>query len=666
MNNDFWAPVFAKLLENYEFLEKICNDTSDSDLYSWVKPNPVLWNKAAKYIRKRKITDKKGLVKTIIDYARNNDNLRKIILFNWVEKNKKTMDFTGIRADAQAFDRLLTGEFGSPEKIRILAEIDPRDKMQSFYNEYFEKITQQNNNRKETEDKKTIEKLQNSIERLETKLTTLEKEFDRSLADKRSTEIKLSEIQHEAKSLQIKLTEKNQTEANLKSKISELQNQLNRKDKITTTEQEFSQIHNLQKEKADIEFRLTKLSQHLEQAENDKTELQKTLDRRNSALARIEKQLDQLKNTSDSIESKERQIENLKQLLSDKDKPEHQKIYGQLIQISSDKTNNQWYLLTFAEKLVPLTEKLIARNQVCDGEFCCIELDEQNTARKIFSIESEKRLVNGIFQSNQNQAFLKTTEDSFRIYSKVDNQALAETPIKGILLPNFKDRPEGIYRHFILHTRGVTHEQAIKTVSNKEVCKFYNLHQIEPETIRNILNSQQQVIDSIKDHKLVFNDDYRNVLASMRLQLDFMTVCSKSDCINEAVKQNSLPRQAEDNEACEICNQIKKPHGSDFDFGNKKIIIVGGDYTGQDYCRYLADFNLDVTWQSGFDNRKAFIESLRNYDLVVIVIRQISHTLLREINQFLNKAPEIKVLYAKKRGVSGILKELCEFYNLSN
>ncbi|MEW6712737.1 MAG: hypothetical protein AB1403_23170, partial [Candidatus Riflebacteria bacterium] len=126
MSEDFWGPIFAKLHEKTELLELICEDTPDSELLGWIKPNPMLWGRCARYMQRKKIGNRKGLVAELLKFAEKDQALRKLIFFNWVEKNKQPMSFFSVRAEAETFKKLAAGEFGTLPKVRILAEIEPR------------------------------------------------------------------------------------------------------------------------------------------------------------------------------------------------------------------------------------------------------------------------------------------------------------------------------------------------------------------------------------------------------------------------------------------------------------------------------------------------------------------------------------------------------------
>ncbi|MDD3149040.1 MAG: hypothetical protein PHD82_17250, partial [Candidatus Riflebacteria bacterium] len=106
MGEDYWAPVFAKLLEDRGFLRRLCHDTADADLVNWVLPNQPLARKCTRYIRRHKITDKAALIDEILFFADEDEALRKIILFTWVEKNPKTMGFMSIPANQENIARL--------------------------------------------------------------------------------------------------------------------------------------------------------------------------------------------------------------------------------------------------------------------------------------------------------------------------------------------------------------------------------------------------------------------------------------------------------------------------------------------------------------------------------------------------------------------------------
>ncbi|MEW6711916.1 MAG: DUF2325 domain-containing protein, partial [Candidatus Riflebacteria bacterium] len=108
--------------------------------------------------------------------------------------------------------------------------------------------------------------------------------------------------------------------------------------------------------------------------------------------------------------------------------------------------------------------------------------------------------------------------------------------------------------------------------------------------------------------------------------------------------------------------QITKPEEK-FDFGGRKVLLVGGDYAANDYQRILEQHNLKVTNISGFTGVGQFRTGTQSFDLIAIVLRQVSHTTLREMVKTAKKF-QTPVLYCKKRGVSGLLQEFKAWFKL--
>ncbi|MDD3147958.1 MAG: DUF2325 domain-containing protein, partial [Candidatus Riflebacteria bacterium] len=106
---------------------------------------------------------------------------------------------------------------------------------------------------------------------------------------------------------------------------------------------------------------------------------------------------------------------------------------------------------------------------------------------------------------------------------------------------------------------------------------------------------------------------------------------------------------------------IENDSPGDFQFKGERILIFGGDRIGSEYERVLARHNLLVSWHSGFENLHDLKNGLGKADAVVIVVRQISHTLLREIVPVAEKE-KIPLIYSTRRGTSGVLSHLLDFF----
>ena len=98
-------------------------------------------------------------------------------------------------------------------------------------------------------------------------------------------------------------------------------------------------------------------------------------------------------------------------------------------------------------------------------------------------------------------------------------------------------------------------------------------------------------------------------------------------------------------------------------FNGEKVLIVGGDRVGHEYEQTLASHGLEVVWRSGFESIKDLRGGLSSYKAVAVIVKQLSHTLLREIILAAEKSG-VQIIFCAKRGVSGVLGCLKE--NLSS
>ncbi|MDD3000147.1 MAG: DUF2325 domain-containing protein [Candidatus Riflebacteria bacterium] len=92
----------------------------------------------------------------------------------------------------------------------------------------------------------------------------------------------------------------------------------------------------------------------------------------------------------------------------------------------------------------------------------------------------------------------------------------------------------------------------------------------------------------------------------------------------------------------------------DLIFNGEKVLIIGGDRVGHEYEQALASHGLEVTWRSGFESIKDLRSGFSPYRAVAIIVKQLSHTLLREIILAAEKSG-VQVIFCAKRGISGVL-----------
>jgi hypothetical protein len=88
-------------------------------------------------------------------------------------------------------------------------------------------------------------------------------------------------------------------------------------------------------------------------------------------------------------------------------------------------------------------------------------------------------------------------------------------------------------------------------------------------------------------------------------------------------------------------------------FNGQKIIIFGGDRVGLEYEKALSNVNLSATWFSGFSLLSEISLGTGKPDLMIVVTKQISHALLRELNAYAEKK-SIPIAYSTRRGITSV------------
>ena len=577
MSDDFWAPVFARLHENLDLLKLVCIDTSDADLQSWLRP--PLKNRCARFIQKKKVLNRLGLIDEIIKFAQKESALRKLILFNWVEKNAQAMSLFQLPASEDTLARMLAGEFGDAGKIAILAIIEPRAGIKDFYQRYFVKqhlpelvLDTESEIDSEPVEEATIfteagseNDHKKQLERLRHELKDARKAFN-----SRANEIG---------GLQKSLFERDKLIKKLEIQIQSLKEELQREriSANTLDSDDSKSLPETNQIEIELRFKINRLSEELELKQNSIEILQRQLSRKESALVALNRSREELTAALSQDEDKERKIANLQRVVSHLEQsPAEGKLAGQLLCIT-EQNKRIWYLNSVGEDLIPLPAAMVRESGCSQGEFCQVWFGKDFQAVEIESLETGKMQKIGYLQQIDDQFLLNDGENSFAVHCEIGDKDLLRA-YRGIFLPAFMNRPEGIYEAFALDDQTRASEPA-RSGSQKE-------------------------------------------------------------------KGN------------------KRSHKTEiFDFRGKKLLIFGGDYVGNDYKNELEPHNLKITWQSGFSGTGDYRSGLAGFDLVVIILKQVSHTVLREINSASRKC-ETPVLYCKKRGISGLLSELKSFFKL--
>ncbi|MFZ5953285.1 MAG: DUF2325 domain-containing protein [Candidatus Rifleibacteriota bacterium] len=574
MNEDFWGPIFARLHERIDLLEMICDDTPDSELLSWIKPNPLLWSRCGRYMQRKKIGNRKGLVADLLKFAEKDQSLRKLIFFNWVEKNKQAMSFFSVKAEPETFLKLAQGEFGSAKKVRIIAEIEPRPGLQEKYGEILAGFSQkQDENLQESPEKKpqaeevTPAASTGFINNLKHELKELQQLYNRRASEIAGLQNALSERDRKNDGL---LREKAQLEELLQKFQSAA---------LTSSADQVEDQQSAKQRENELGLTVFKLSQQVEALAKEKKELGERLARIESAMALVNDENRCLKEAINDQSDNNRKIETLKQLISNREQKNAKKKWsGQLLCLAEEHSN--WYLSSFGGDLLAITAEKVREADACQFEFCCAYLDANEEIVNLESLEAEKQHKVGFIKIEGEDCFLCDGEKEYPI--QVDLRLNDTTrPCRGIFLNEFNDRPAGIYELFPVNL-------------------------------------------------------------PVESKLSEPTAQKRKD-IKDAGQTAKLEEK--------------------FDFGGRKVLLVGGDYVANDYQRIFEQHNLKITNISGFSGAGQFRNGTQSFDLIAIILRQVSHTTLREMVKTAKKF-QTPVIYCKKRGVSGLLQEFKAWFKL--
>lgn len=563
MTDDFWGPIFARLHENIDFLRQVGMDTPDKKLIEWVRPNPALWPQCAPFIRKGKVTNKAGLVDKILQFAANEQSLRKLILFNWVETNPKTMQFPTLPIEGNMTDKLASGNFGAPEKIRILAQIDPRNEAKPVYESFLGglSVTEQ----KPGVDQGEIKKLQQKLASLESNIKELKDQNNRlqKTVDSKSHEIKCFYNNLDARDKRIFELENKIEKLKQNNKL--LQHSINEMTNASAPAVE----HKNQPD--------TALSEELQLLKELTTQLEADLHSRDRTIERLNEDISELKAFKQAQENNQQKIANLQRLLEQQEtelSPPSRFVAGQLV---ARYNSDSWLFVSVESVPFLLNKKQVLEAALVPEELALLGLNEADEIISITSLEANnKEEMIGFIQKSGDQHILVCDDQRVPVQINLPGH-FASQAVRATVLSEYGNRPRGVY-------------------------------------------------------------------FAERLNI-------------ETTIQPSAPTRTKHKPRAENGAQQSFP-----ELAGKRVLIFGGDRIATEYERYFEKHGLNATWHSGFAQLGALKTGLGNPDAVVIILKQISHTLLREIIPVANEA-SVPLVFSQRRGLTGVRDKLISFFS---
>lgn len=673
MGEDYWAPVFARLLEDIDFLRNLCCDTSDADLVNWVLPNRPLAQKCARFIRRHKITDRASLISEVIDFAEEDEALRKIILFTWVEKNPKTMGFMSIPANQENIARLIAGHFGKPAKIKILGRIDPRTGAEKIYQHYFNEhpevaIEEAAAHAAELAAPDLEKRLQETTEmatRAVKRSRELEAANEKIKSDNRQLKKDLESREKEVPVLNRRLEESVTLLKAAEAKIEDLERQICGL-KLQIKSSEVLKPSPQAATATDVQ-ESEKFKEACEDQQKQIDGLQKALQNRDNSILRLENEKVELQRQIRNDDDQQRRVENLQaslRTLEGENMVQARLAAGQLVtRLKTAGKPGEWLFVSVTGQTFNLSAAIVKSAGVISEEFSLLQLDAAGEPVKLTSLEAENRkeILGYLKAESDGLWLLSDSEEKLPVCINVDAHFL-EKPVRGFYLGEAGQREAGIYHVENLKTADQKNFEVL-TASTRQLKTFFNADMIDFDHFCRELGKLKVSFKLDKENQLKFSRDYRQVLNGLRSSLPVSSYCSTPACLERA-RMAIMARVCQQGQACSFCGGFptEKDSPGNFQFNGERILIFGGDRIGSEYERVLARHNLLVKWHSGFQNLQDLRNGLGKVDAVVIVVRQISHTLLREISPLAEKE-KIPLIYSTRRGTSGVLSHLLDFFN---
>ncbi len=610
MADEFWNSVFDKLKEDYELLKLICADTSDSDLLSWVKPNQKLWTRCGRFIQKNTIHDKDSFIKELVAYSEKDSPLRKIILLTWVNKNQTSMDFFKLPGNEESIKKLSDGEFGGIEKIRILSRIEPRKGAEKLYKKILEE------NSKTTSMPMVSEAELEAACQAKTAIDTVKENNQPSISPNQFVELISEELRNIKENLE-NITKINQQ---LKAENKNLREDTN-------------------KRQSDIAAYSSKLENSINEVKS------------------LKKEIEELKAVNSSLSS---QLQAAKHEIANKPEP----------LLSESEINDLRFRLDEAEK-----EKEKLQQVVTNRDASLTRLKEENEAlhRKTDNIEDQSNIIAGM-QKKLAEFNAKATTQIERIAGQLISKTRYDSSFgelagkKCWLFISTSGTACYLSLEMIAEAKAVPEEYLIAEAIDG---KFTSIHSLETEK-REIYG----YVKFIEGRYYINTDEEGNIPIKTEISDKWVERTARAVYLPEAdnreegiykvevlpatakLKKN-LPQNGKHNKKSAIQEEKEQC------FNGQRVMVFGGDRVANEYEKALGRLGLEARWYSGFSLLSEISLGLSRPDLMVIVIKQISHALLREANAYAEKN-NIPIVYSSRRGVSAIVELVINTLNSSS
>ena len=658
MTQDFWGPIFSKLQENCELLELMLEDSDDKTIISFIKEDPALLKGCQKFIKNKKLIQeqRQKLIEQFRLFLPNKSQLRKIIFETWIKKNSATLSFPTIEIDKDSISKLASGVYGSPLKIQILSFIDPRDAAKPVYASFI------SNSHKTEKLLENLEKAQKDCQNWKNKFSNQEINFENLKKQLKEAKKELEKKSNQLNSLEKKYTDRITAQNAEQKNIEELEAEITSlKSKNDFLLKENKQLAATVKKNKEALNRPTEPDPVLQ---TKIAKLQQIIDNRNKSISKLTDELTQLKSANDLQLDKDRQISNLQEMLEKEKSNSNLKIIIGFIsnRIKLPNGKNRWIFSSLSGENYFLKPRLALNADLSERELALAKINENDEIEFLSSLETEEKLT--IFgtmeQSSDGPAYVTTRHNKYKIADSTSTYP-ENSLIRAVLLPEIASREAGVYsvEPIVINQ---TKKQSTEKLHLSKLGSKLDLIGFNKDQFLKILKNKKIKFE-VQKGKITFAHTAFLQKNHLRSLLDINKVCKRNECLQAAQERFDFFQQIKEHELCDICSKPLLQDQQNLDFSGKSIIIFGGDRVGKNYKTYLEQHNLKVTWESGFGHATSFKNGFGKVDAIVLILKQLSHTVLREI---LPLAAEYKtpVVYCSKRGLTGTLETLAKFYKI--
>lgn len=671
MADHYWEPIFTRLIDDPEVIADIIRDTPDPVLIGLARKNPALWRVCNPLVRGKTITVRERFQAVVDDFSRREPALRKVLFYEWINANPRTLVFPTIPISGETLSRLESGEFGTPLKISILSRIDPRGSAKPVFDTYLstynkppavpDAASHPVPDQPQPQGDETIRELREEAKELRRLLKTTE---DRESA----LHGKLSEKGNRIAALEKLVAEETAKAGNLAARLEALTTAVSNQ-----TDARASQGSGPEAAAATASELLDRIS-GLEARCN---ELEAALARRTASAERLESELGEQRRAHTDSDTLTRQLERLRE-----ERGRYMKLIethgravpARLLLTGPDPEHPKekiWIAEAPGYGRLLFPESLIRPFGGVEGEWVMLDRDENGSVFQARPLEAEwKQEVIGVLRSDDFGWSLHCEDRSEIIALPHPFPGFAPGDIvSAVVLPEFADRksvaiPLKRLQAPSAPAQGTTSEFKAGYVTIQRKLGLLSLEM--PEFTRWL--KQQEIPFALDSDSIRFEHPYPALLAALRPRLPMVPVCERDAC-REKQPAFPFPRPARPDEICSICREEAGETGIDdtaavqVDFNGRRVLIVGGDAVGAAYREKLARYNLDVEWISGFVGLGGARQGIGDVSAIVIILKQVSHTMLREITAAARDAA-VPLLYSPRRGTSGVLRLLSGYFNL--